>query len=295
MKKYFRITLFFLFIFYLSNDNIFSQVLDKDTTKQHVSLRRTEVHKLFSKSNNVLYPIYISLPGDYNYTQKNYPVIFMLDAYSSFGIMTQMVRLLTFNKDLPELIIVGISSEGGSKEFNYNRMRDFTPTETQNEKERLMFPISGGGNKFLNFIKDELIPFVKSNYRIDEKDKTLVGHSLGALFAFYFLFTEPNLFNRYVIISPALFWDNEYLLKLEDSFYEKNKTLNATVYTTVGSLEDSIFINPWQKLVDKIKLHNYNGLKLIAKISENETHYTIIPYISTHGLISVFKKWQIKL
>ncbi len=279
----------FLLIIISESNNIFSQVQIKDSTKQPVYLRRTEVYKLLSKSNNVLYPIYISLPGDYNYTQKKYPVVFMLDAYSSFGIMTQMVRLLTYNKDLPELIIVGISSEGGSKEFNYNRMRDFTPTVTQNEKEKLMFPISGGGNDFLNFIKNELIPFIKLNYRIDELDKTLVGHSLGGLFVFYSLFKEPTLFNKYVMISPALFWDNEYLLNLEESFSLNNKTLNANVYTTVGSLEDTIFINPWQKLIKKIKLHNYTGLKLFAKISENETHYTIIPYISTHGLITVFK------
>lgn len=289
MKKYLSYSIILLLIIFLESNSIFSQVQVKDSTKQPVYLRRTEVCKLFSKSNNVLYPIYISLPGDYNYTQKKYPVIFMLDAYSSFGIMTQMVRLLTYNKDLPELIIVGISSEGGSKEFNYNRMRDFTPTVTQNEKEKLLFPISGGGNDFFNFIKNELIPFVKSNYRIDEKNKTLVGHSLGGLFAFFSLFKEPNLFNKYVIISPALFWNNEYLLNLEESFSLNNKTLNATVYTTVGSLEDAIFINPWQKLIERIKLHNYNGLKLFAKISENETHYTIIPYISTHGLISVFK------
>lgn len=278
-----------LFLILLTVDSSFSQVV-KDSSAQPVCLRRTEVHKLIAKSNNVLYPIYVSLPGDYNFTQKSYPVVFMLDAYSSFGIMTQMVRLLTYNKDLPELIIVGISSEGGSKEFNINRARDYTPTISKNEKEKNIFPISGGADKYLEFIKDELIPFVQSKYRIDETDKTLVGHSLGGLFCFYTLFNYPELFQKYVIISPALFWDNEFILQLEKSYFEKHRKLNAIVYTAVGSLEESIFINAWQRLVDNIKLHSYSDLQLEAKISENETHYTIIPYISTHGLISVFKR-----
>lgn len=289
MKKFLSLFITLLIFLILDSNVIFSKTKDADTTNQLVCLRRTEVHKLLSKSNNVLYPIFISLPGDYFNSQKEYPVIFMLDAYSSFGIMTQMVRLLTFNKDLPELIIVGISSEGGSKEFNYNRMRDFTPTTTKNEKEKALFPISGGADNFLKFIKNELIPFIKSNYRIMENNKTIVGHSLGGLFVFYTLFKEPNLFNKYVSISPALFWDNEFLIDLENTFSNKNKNLNAIVYTTVGSLEDSTFIKPWQKLIDNIKAHNFNGLKLNAKISDNETHYTIIPYIATHGLISVFK------
>ncbi len=262
----------------------------EETAVLPVTINRTEVHKITSIANGNLYPIYIALPGSYNYTSQKYPVVFMLDAYSSFGTMTQMVRLLAFNKELPELIIVGISSEGGSKEFNYNRMRDYTPTELKSEKEKLVFPVSGGGKKFLQFIKEELIPFVESKYRINKDDKTLVGHSLGGLFVFYTLFSEPYLFNKYVSVSPALMLDDEFLLKLEKSFAEKNSNLNVSAYTTIGSLEDSTFIEPWKRLVGSIKAHEYKGLKLKSEIANNETHYTIIPYIATHGLKSEFEK-----
>lgn len=287
MKKIFLLLTIFLSIALLNNS--FSQVVI-DSSGQQVSLRRTEVYKLRATTNNVVYPIYVSLPGDYYYTKKSYPVVFMLDAYSSFGLMTQMVRLLTYNKDLPELVIVGISSEGGSKEFNINRARDYTPTISKNENENKLFPNAGGANKFLEFIKNELIPFVKSKFRIDENDKTLVGHSLGGLFGFYSLYNYPNLFQRYVLISPALFWDNEFIIKMEKSYYETHNSLNAIIYTTVGSLEDSIFVNSWQRLIDNMNFHKYFNLQLEAQISQNETHYTIIPYISTHGLISVFKR-----
>lgn len=255
-----------------------------------ITINRTEVHKITSVTNGNLYPIYVALPGSYNYTKDNYPVVFMLDAYSSFGTMAQMVRLLAYNNELPELIIVGISSEGGSKEFNSNRMRDYTPTELKSEKDKLAIPVSGGGEKFLGFIKDELIPFIESKYRIKKDDKTFVGHSLGGLFVFYTLFQEPNLFNKYVMISPALMFDDEFILKQEKVFAGENKKLNASVYTTVGSLEDSTFKEPWEKLIGSMKEHNYEGLKLITETAKNETHYSIIPYIATHGLKSVFEK-----
>lgn len=285
-----RTKLSFAFLFLITFSIAAQNRAKEEQATEQVTINRTEVHKITSIANGNLYPIYIALPGSYNYTTETYPVVFMLDAYSSFGTMTQMVRLLAFNKELPELVIVGISSEGGSKEFNYNRMRDYTPTELKSEKEKLAIPVSGGGKRFLQFIKDELIPFVESRYRIKKDDKTLVGHSLGGLFVLYTLLSEPNLFNKYVAVSPALMLDNEFILKQEKSFAEKNSKLNASVYTTIGSLEDSTFIKPWNHLVASINSHNYEGLKLKSEIANNETHYTIIPYIATHGLKAVFEK-----
>jgi predicted alpha/beta superfamily hydrolase len=285
-----RTILSFAFLFLVTFSITAQNKAEKEQAAAPVTINRTEVHKITSVANGNLYPIYVALPGSYNYTKETYPVVFMLDAYSSFGTMTQMVRLLAFNKELPELIIVGISSEGGSKEFNYNRMRDYTPTELKSEKEKLVIPVSGGGKKFLQFIKHELIPFVESKYRSKKDDKTLVGHSLGGLFVLYTLFNETNLFNKYVAVSPALMLDDEFILRQEKSFAEKNAKLNASLYTTIGSLEDSTFVQPWNHLVEAIKSHSYEGLKLKSEIANKETHYTIIPYIATHGLKAVFEK-----
>ncbi len=285
-----RTILSFVFLFLVTFSIAAQNSAKEEQAAAPVTINRTEVHKITSVANGNLYPIYVALPGSYNYTKETYPVVFMLDAYSSFGTMSQMVRLLAFNKELPELIIVGVSSEGGSKEFNYNRMRDYTPTELKSEKEKLVIPVSGGGKKFLQFIKDELIPFVESKYRIKKDDKTLVGHSLGGLFVLYTLFNETNLFNKYVAVSPALMLDDEFILRQEKSFAEKNDKLNAFLYTTIGSLEDSTFVQPWNHLVESIKSHSYEGLKLKSEIANKETHYTIIPYTATHGLKAVFEK-----
>lgn len=263
-------------------------------SNQPVALHHTEVVEMKSASNGNTYPIYIYLPGSYYFTNQNYPVIYMLDAYSSFGIMTQMNALLAFDKELPEAIIVGISSEGGSKEFIYNRARDYTPTKisTENlpEEVKLMTPASGGAGKFLEFIKNELVPAIDSKYRTVKNDRTLVGHSYGGLFCFYTLFSQPEWFNKYVILSPVVFWDNYFMTKLESKFLESHKTLNATIYTAVGSLEPESFQNDWKNFISTLRKRNYAGLNLYDEVLPGETHYTVIPFMATHGLKFVFKK-----
>lgn len=274
---------FLVLAFFLVHETNYSQVV----------LHGTENDTIVSKINGVTYPIKIALPGSYFIADKNYPVVYMLDAYSSFGMMTEMQRLLAFDKELPEVIIIGISSKGNSKDFIYNRARDFTPTYIPTNKIpgdiQIMTPTSGGADKFLAFIDQELIPFVESKFRCAKNDRTLVGHSYGGLFSFYALFTKPEVFNRYVIISPAVFWDDELIQKKEKEYYAGNKSLNAVVYTVVGSAESSYMIEPWKRLTESIQNHNYGGLRFVNKIAEGETHYTIIPYLVTHGLISVFE------
>lgn len=286
MKKLFALILFCFIAINAQTENT--------KTPSPVTLNRTEVHKLISKTNGVTYPIFISLPGSYYNTDKTYPVVYMLDAYSSFGIVTQMAKLMAFNKELPELIIIGISSEGGSKEFIYNRARDFTPTHIPAEKlpdgAKLMIPISGGAEKFLEFIKNELIPFVESNYRIEQNERTLIGHSLGGLFASYVLFNQTDLFNRYVMVSPALTWDDNLILKQEEKFFTVNKILPVKIYTAVGSLEHEELLETWKKFTSTLESRKYEGLEMRTEIAEGETHYTIIPYLVTHGLKFVFLK-----
>lgn len=288
-KKYFLIFIFYSVAFYSSQ--LSAQNQSKEVANSSVTLHRTEIIELTSAINSRTYPINVALPGSYYTSDQTYPVVYMLDAYSSFGIMTEMARLLASDKELPEVIIIGISSEGGSKEFIYNRSRDYTPTripkENLPEALRSSIPVSGGAEKFLDFIKEELIPLVESKYRSKADDRTLVGHSLGGLFVFYSLFQEPKLFNRYVAVSPALLWDYEFILKHEENFSENHKSLNAIVYTAVGSSEDEIFVSPWKRLISKMKETNYTGLNLKTEIAKNETHYTMIPYIVTHGLKSV--------
>ncbi|HEX3386461.1 MAG TPA: alpha/beta hydrolase-fold protein, partial [Mucilaginibacter sp.] len=88
---------------------------------------------------------------------------------------------------------------------NTNRMRDLTPTNVPPDKS------SGGGEKFTDFIKTELMPHIDSIYPTASY-KMLIGHSLGGLMAINTLINHPEMFNAYVAIDPSMWWDDRKLL-----------------------------------------------------------------------------------
>ena len=95
----------------------------------------------------------------------------------------------------------------------------------------------GQAAKYLDFIKEELLPFVEKRYAIDASKRTLVGHSAGGLFASYVLLNHTEVFESYVILSPALFWNNKQLFADESRYASKQKDLKSRVYFATGSAE----------------------------------------------------------
>ena len=81
----------------------------------------------------------------------------------------------------------------------HTRNRDFTPTRTS--------PDSGGADRYLQFLKDELIPLINKRYRTGSERSAIVGGSLGGLFTIHAMLNSPTLFKSYVAIDPSLWWD----------------------------------------------------------------------------------------
>ena len=152
---------------------------------------------------------------NYAESDEKYPVLYVLDADMLFGWVTALVREAASLRAVgyptagfvpPNLIVVGIGypmTVRRQPKLAFSlRTRDQTPTKNPWDKE--WGGISGGAKNFLRFIRDELMPCINSNYRTDPTDSTIVGHSLGGLFALYVLFHEPDTFRRYVASSPSL-------------------------------------------------------------------------------------------
>jgi predicted alpha/beta superfamily hydrolase len=109
-----------------------------------------------------------------------------------------------FDGFIPELIVVGVTWGGINPNPDSLRARDYTPTNEIRTKQ------SGGADKFLLFIKDELFPFMEKNYRVND-DRTLMGCSLGGLITLYAFLTHTDMFTGYAAASPAVGWDREVL------------------------------------------------------------------------------------
>jgi len=163
-----------------------------------------ELHSDILSENRVL-NIYLP-PGYKAEDTVTYPVVYLLDGSADEDFI-HVVGLYQFNNfdwidRVPKSIIVGIAT--------VNRRRDLTFPSTV-EAERKNYPESGHSDQFIGFLQKELQPYIERKYKT-RASRTLIGQSLGGLLATEILFTRPSLFDKYVIISPSLWWNNGSLL-----------------------------------------------------------------------------------
>lgn len=177
------------------------------------------------------YELQILLPGGYKNSTKKYPVVYLMDSQWDFPLVKSLYGQHYYDGFIPELIIVGVTWGGTKPNPDSLRARDYTPT---NEAR---IPQSGGAGKFLSFLKNELFPFIETNYKADSSNRTLMGCSLGGLFTLYTLFTQPGLFSGYAAASPAIGWDKEVLYTYEKEFRSKKLAKPVRVYITTGDVE----------------------------------------------------------
>ncbi|QMU27847.1 alpha/beta hydrolase [Adhaeribacter radiodurans] len=171
----------------------------------------------------------IYLPEGYNKNDTlTYPVTYLLDgsADEDFIHVVGLFQFLTFEwiHRVPKSIVVGIAT--------VDRRRDFTFSTTI-EKDRKKYPTTGHSDKFISFLEKELQPFIEKKYKANSA-KTIIGQSLGGLLATEILFKKPTLFNKYIIISPSLWWDNGSLLNQASSLLLDSFSQKTEVYLGVG-------------------------------------------------------------
>ena len=222
--------------------------------------------------------INIYLPEGYKQDDTTkYPVIYLLDGSAGEDFI-HIAGLIQFNsldwiKRVPKSIVVGIA--------NVVRQRDLTyPTTIEADKKK--FPAAGHSNKFIAFIEKELQPFIEKNYKTNTL-KTIIGHSLGGLLATEILFTKPNLFNKYIILSPSLWWDNGSLLNRNPVILNDTFTQNIAIYIGVGK-EGLVDISETPHvmevdadlLAEKLKKTKSKNVTIYFDYLPQEVHETVI-------------------
>jgi len=215
-----------------------------------------EVYDVYSKAVGDTFRVFIGRPPAAEDTRstgdtaaKKHPVIYLLDGNGMFLDGLLMARWLARSGEVPPAVVVGIGYPIESFWDTMNlRSRDYTPTadpELLAVANRTMWPgladaetaTSGGADAFLDFIESELMPMIEEEYGGDPDDATIVGHSFGGLLGSYALVSRPGLFQRHVITSPSLWWDDGYLLELEPKLAPKRNDLPARVFFSVGAFE----------------------------------------------------------
>jgi predicted alpha/beta superfamily hydrolase len=228
------------------------------------------------------YELQILLPGGYKNSTKKYPVVYLMDSQWDFPLVKSLYGEHYFDGFIPELIIVGVTWGGVNPNPDSLRARDYTPSN----ENRL--PQSGGADNFLSFMKNELFPFIETNYKADNNNRSLMGCSLGGLFTLYTLFTQPELFTGYAAASPAVGWGGEVLYKFEKEFSQKKLPHPVRVYMTVGDVERS---RPtYEKFAANMISRNYSSVTLRSKILENTGHSGTKSETYGRGMQYIFEK-----
>jgi predicted alpha/beta superfamily hydrolase len=135
----------------------------------------------------------VSVPDNYNNSNKKYPVLYTMDGDWNFNIgVIGGIRYLEMLREMPEIIVVSVK--------NTNRTRDVFPwilTFRDGSKR------GGGADNYLSFFREELQPFINANYRTANY-RILYGQSNSALTTVYEMFKNPQAYNAYIGSSPSL-------------------------------------------------------------------------------------------
>ncbi|MFM6925116.1 MAG: alpha/beta hydrolase [Ferruginibacter sp.] len=198
----------------------------RDTSKPFVI---GTIEKIYSNVLGEERILNIYLPDNYNPADTvKYPVIYLLDgsADEDFIHISGLVQFCSFEwvKQVPKSIVVGIA--------NVDRRRDFTFPSTV-AGDRSASPSSGHSDKFIQFLESELLPQVALKYKISAS-RTIIGESLGGLLATEILLKHTALFNKYIIVSPSLWWDNGSILTLNSGLYTASFNRPTDIYIGVG-------------------------------------------------------------
>lgn len=226
------------------------------------------------------FTVHVTLPPDYD-KEKTYPVFFLTDGIWRFGNCPELRKCMENGEASPVILV--------SLYYSY----DVTDPDQEMRYEDLVINRS----ELLDFITDNLMPYLCENYNIDCGNSTLYGHSDGGVFTHYALFNsdqyENQPFGHYIIGSPAL-WGlkhyNEYegisndIYMNDYNYFDRNETLDKTVFLCAGSQEDPDYADNYRegddttlegvaKLKERLESHN---AELTYKLYESH-HYQYIP------------------
>jgi len=191
----------------------------------------------------------------FNYKpDKEFPLILLLDANSSFKAFSSCSELMAYDRSIPTCIAVG---------FPQYQYANFT---SENLEEKM--------DQLAKFIERELLPYLKSQYKIT---KTIVwGQGSGSgLISSYMMLEYPELFNGYISDVPDL-------SLIQDKVHSKNaftklqdKELD---YYLFGSKSNDVYNKAF---LNNLKTNAPEGLDWNYGISDesNEIIYFLTNYM----------------
>ncbi|MDR3506880.1 MAG: alpha/beta hydrolase-fold protein [Caulobacteraceae bacterium] len=275
----------------------------KPVSHRHpVVLPGTEERTFFLAGEKRPFRVFISRPEG-KAPKGGFPVIYILDGNSIFGTIRDEVRRETADTYEAPAVIVAIGYPGDAPWDDARREHDLTPKLPAGIEPYgpagSIIPDTGGAEPFLRFIRDTIKPAIERDYPVDRARQTLAGHSLGGLFTLYAAFTQPDLFQTYVAMSPSIWYGDRYILKIEQETRARRiaSGVHARMLLTIGGCEQtpgecdpgvpgSARKNKWLtedgRMVDDVKnlqaalTQGGGGFAASAHVFDDEHHESVI-------------------
>jgi hypothetical protein len=248
----------------------------------HIS---NDVHTIHSKILNQDRHLYIHVPKlDSAAISNALPVLYLLDGENHFHIFSAYIEYLRHWQVVPPIIVVGV--------INADRVKDLTPTNSLinfDGNVSSAYKTSGGNEQFFNFIQQELMPYIKANYKTGPF-KIFAGHSFGGLTAINCMLTRPDMFDAYIAISPSLWFGDKYVLKLAAKKLTGVSTLNKKFFYSNGN-EDGSFRRDLQNLDSLVKQSSLKGFEHKYVYYPDENHMTEPIPAYYDALRFIYKNW----
>lgn len=231
--------------------------------KEEFSPALTEEFSIQSTSNGATYNIKVALPEDYSPDAQKYATLYVLDGEEDFDFVADKCSSISNDFATSNVLVVSIG-------YGNDRAVDYTPVKGGGGA------VSGGGGaeKFMLFIKNELIPEMENRYYADtsRSTRTILGHSFGGLFGAFAFANFNNVFGNYILLSPSLWYDNEITFRMEQEHRDINKNNHQLVFLGLGEMENGGQMLAPFKAFTQLLENNYPDMKITSHIEPKLNH-----------------------
>ena len=248
-------------------------LLAADLSAQNFRMENVVINsEILSEDRN----INIYFPENYQRNNARYPLVLSFDGGNHEMYLPGVRHFLSRNGMIRDFILVSV--------HNTDRTRDFTPVPNPARQN------SGGGVKFYEFLSEELLPYLKDNFRTI--DFTIVlGHSLTGMYSMYLVHNYPEQFQAAVAASPYVQYMDDWLAQNISDTDDQLKVESRTIYFSIGSTETDYFEH-----LDKLKAIYKNAGENLTWEFRNFENYNHgkTPLLSYYnGLEFIFREWKI--
>ncbi|MFJ5767488.1 alpha/beta hydrolase [Lysinibacillus sp. NPDC093210] len=244
-------------------------------------------YEMTSKFTDYTYTINIYVPQG-EIPQGGFPVLYVLDGSSYFNLVKEAIRLQSRNAPKTGIVPAIVVGVGHRADMHERRFYDFTaPAETYSYPARFKgngYDKHGGAVSFSRFLQEELKPQIQQQFHVNEQHQTLFGHSLAGYFVLWQLFNEKHSFQRYIAISPSIWWNEHELLQKASVFMEEYKQVNEQLFIGVGELE-TFMVDDGRKMANE--LMQVMGIEFYEALHEN--HASVVPTVMSRAIRFVNK------